>query len=511
MANTLRIKRRLSGSIGAPASLYNAELAYNELENILYYGKGSGGGGLATSIQAICGEGTSDPFSGFVTKGTTQSIGGDKTFAGTVVFSSATIPTVTGTISGADNSTKIATTAWVKAQGYAAGSLNLTFIGDVTGSGTTGSNVTLTIADVNDEAVNGATKVNYNSKGQIIASSSLLASDIPTLTASKISDFNAAVQANPLSSLAVPAANISLNNFKITSLGAPTAADDAATKAYVDALSQGFDVHTACRLATTANITLSGAQTIDGVSAIAGDRILVKDQTTQTQNGIYVVAAGAWTRATDADETGEIKSGTFVFINEGTVNASSGWSQTTTGTVTIGSSNIVFEKISSAGQITAGAGLTKTGSSIDVSSASAARIVVNADSIDLATTGVGAGTYKSVTTDVYGRITGGTNPTTLAGFGITDGQPLDATLTALAGVTTAADRLIYATGADAFTVTPFTAFARALLDDADATTMRTTLGLGSMALQATNSVTITGGSITNLTTFDGISIDGGTF
>jgi len=114
-------------------------------------------------------------------------------------------------------------------------------------------------------------------------------------------------------------------------------------------------------------------------------------------------------------------------------------------------------------------------------------------------------TYRLVTVDTYGRITAGSNPTTLAGCGITDAQPLDATLTALAGLSTVADRLPYATGADTFALATFTAFGRSLLDGADAAAARTTLGLGSMATQAANNVSITGGTI------DSVTLDGGTF
>ncbi len=87
------------------------------------------------------------------------------------------------------------------------------------------------------------------------------------------------------------------------------------------------------------------------------------------------------------------------------------------------------------------------------------------------------GTYKSVTVDTYGRVTAGTNPTTLAGYGISDAQPLDATLTALAGVATLADKLIYATASDTFTTTDLSSFGRSLIDDADASTARATLQL----------------------------------
>ena len=136
---------------------------------------------------------------------------------------------------------------------------------------------------------------------------------------------------------------------------------------------------------------------------------------------------------------------------------------------------------------------------------SSGRITVGGSGIDLASGIVTPSTYKSVTVDTYGRVTAGTNPTTLTGYGITDAQPLDATLTAIAAATTAANKLIYFSGVDTVTVMDFTAAGRALLDDADAAAQRTTLGLGTIATQNANNVNITGGSI------DGITIDGGTF
>jgi phage-related tail fiber protein len=214
---------------------------------------------------------------------------------------------------------------------------------------------------------------------------------------------------------------VSLNSNKLTNLTDPTNAQDAATKAYVDAARSGLDVKASVRATTTANITLSGTQTIDGVVLIAGDRVLVKDQSTGSQNGIYVVVSGgAWTRATDADTSTEVTPGMFTFVEEGTVNADSGWVLSTNSTITLGTTSLAFAQFSGAGQITAGDGLTKTGNQFDVVTASATRIVVSADSIDLATTGVSASTYKSVTVDTYGRVTAGTNPTTLSGYGITD-------------------------------------------------------------------------------------------
>ena len=212
---------------------------------------------------------------------------------------------------------------------------------------------------------------------------------------------------------------IAMGSSKITGLATPTADADAATKAYVDSVAQGLDVKGSCRVATVANISLSGTQTIDGVAVIAGDRVLVKDQSTAANNGIYVVAAGSWARAADADTWAELV-GAFTFVEEGTVNDNSGWVCTSPAGGTLGVTAVTWEQFSGAGQITAGAGLFKSGNTLNVGTASSARIVVGTDDIDLATTGVTASTYKSVTVDAYGRVTGGTNPTTLAGYGITD-------------------------------------------------------------------------------------------
>jgi hypothetical protein len=205
----------------------------------------------------------------------------------------------------------------------------------------------------------------------------------------------------------------------ITGLANPVNDSDAANKGYVDALAQGIDAKASCVVATTANITLSGTQTIDGIALSVGDRVLVKDQSTASQNGIYLCASSTWTRTTDANTWDELVAA-FTFIEKGTTQANNGYISTITAGGTLGTTAVTFAQFSGAGQITAGAGLTKTGNTIDVGTASSSRIVVNSDNIDLATSGVTAGTYKSVTADAYGRITAGTNPTTLSGFGITD-------------------------------------------------------------------------------------------
>lgn len=135
---------------------------------------------------------------------------------------------------------------------------------------------------------------------------------------------------------------------KIQQNAAPTAADDLTNKAYVDGLAAGIDVRASVRAATTANITLSGAQTIDGVSVIAGDRVLVKNQTTGSENGIYVAAAGAWSRATDADTDAEVTAGMFTFVEEGTANGDEGWVLVTDNPITLDTTPLTFSQFSSA-------------------------------------------------------------------------------------------------------------------------------------------------------------------
>lgn len=204
--------------------------------------------------------------------------------------------------------------------------------------------------------------------------------------------------------------------------GNPTDTSHVATKAYVDSFVQGLDTKASVRAATTADITLSGTQTIDGVSLIAGDRILVKNQTDQTANGIYVVAAGSWSRSQDADGNSEVTPGMFVFVEEGTANGDNGYVLTTNGTITLGTTNLVWQQFSGAGQITAGDGLTKSGNTINAVGTTD-RISVSADAIDIASTyagqtsiitlgTVGTGTWQGT---AVGVLYGGTGATTASG------------------------------------------------------------------------------------------------
>ena len=487
MANTIRIKRRSSGAAGAPSSLASSELAFNEMDNTLYYGKGDSSG-TATSIAAIGGDGA------FVSLSGTQTITGTKTLSGAVTFSSTVAlgsSATATTAAGSSNDTTVATTAFVtsKTSSFGSGSvtsvaLSLPNIFSVTGSPvTTTGTLTATLAS------QAATLVFASPFGDAGAPTfrSLVSVDIPTLTAAKISDFDTQVRLSRLDQMAVPTASVAFSNQKITGLLDPTAAQDAATKNYVDNSRLGIDFKDSVRAATTANIpNISGAapSTLDGVTLATQDRILVKSQTTTSQNGIYRVSIlgsgldGTWVRTTDADglPSGELSSGAFVYVEEGTVNAQNQYVITTAGTITVGTTGITWGLFSGAGKITVGNGLTKTANNIDVTLGASSGLETTSG-LALTATGVTAGTYRSVTVDAKGRITAGTTPTTISGYGITDAQTSDATLTALAGVTVGADQIIYATGTDAFTVTSLTSTARSILDDTSTSAVRTTIGV----------------------------------
>ena len=345
---------------------------------------------------------------------------------------------------------------------------------------------------------------------------------------------------------------VNVNTSRITNVTDPTQAQDAATKSYVDATSSGLDVKSACKYATAAALSAvtyangssgvgatltanaNGALSVDGASPSADDRILVKDQAAQLQNGIYTVTATGsgsavfvLTRATDYDTTADVTDGTFTFIQEGSANADNGYVMTTNGSITMGTTAIAFDQFSGAGQITAGAGLTKTGNTIDIGAGTG--ITVNANDIQVASNYAGGTSIVSLGTVTTGAWTatavgtqyGGTGqnfssstgvislssgtasvsaqlPVSLGGTGAasasaartalgvaigSDVQAFDADLGAIAGLTSAADKGIQFTGSGTAATYDLTAAGKALLDDANAAAQLVTLGVNATAAE----------------------------
>jgi hypothetical protein len=223
-----------------------------------------------------------------------------------------------------------------------------------------------------------------------------------------------------LDAITAPAADLNLNTHKIIGVLDPTGAQDAATKNYVDTFAQGLDSHPSVKAASTANLTLSGTQTVDGIALVAGDRILAKDQTTTSANGIYVVAAGAWARALDQDTWAEVPSA-YVWVEQGTVNADSGWVCTSDQGGTLNTTAITWVQFTAAGAAIAGAGLTKTGNTIDAVG-TANRILVNADNIDIHGSYVGQASITTLGTVTSGVWNGSAVPVANGGTGQTSAK-----------------------------------------------------------------------------------------
>lgn len=183
--------------------------------------------------------------------------------------------------------------------------------------------------------------------------------------------------------------HLNADGFRVQNLADAVNPQDAVSKAQLDAAVQGWKWKEPVRAATTGTITLSGAQTIDGVSVVAGDRVLVKDQSAGAANGIYLAATGAWSRAADFDLGTEVL-GAAVFVSEGTANGNSQWNMITDGPVTIGTTDLVWAQVGGGESYTAGAGILISGGVVSIDPSVVARKIG-------ATIGDGTATTISIT------------------------------------------------------------------------------------------------------------------
>ena len=202
---------------------------------------------------------------------------------------------------------------------------------------------------------------------------------------------------------------VNVNNSRISNVTDPTQAQDAATKAYVDAVKQALDIKDSVRVATTAAITIASdlnvGDAIDGVTLADGDRVLVKNQTTASENGIYI-AGSSPVRSADANTSAEVTSGMFCFVEEGTVNGDNGFVLTTNDPITLDTTDLTFTQFNGAGQIIAGDALSKSGNTLNVNDDNIT-LEVNSDALrikGITTTAVGDLLIGAATNGGYTRL-----------------------------------------------------------------------------------------------------------
>lgn len=288
---------------------------------------------------------------GLVTAATNLSVTGDVTGTSSGAGIALTLATVNSNVG------QFAVTT-VNAKGLVTAATNLS--GDATTSG-----AVITLATVNGSPqTDQFRKITVNGKGLVTATSAVTSGDITTALGY--------TPVNKAGDTMTGSLIMSGGSTQITLPNAPVAGTDATNKNYVDAAVSGLSWKQAVRVATTTNGTLATAfangSSVDGTTLTTGDRILIKNQTTQTENGIYIVqVSGAPVRSSDAD-TGPELVGATVFVDQGTVNANTGWTQTTDAPITIGTSNIVFVQFSGSGAYTAGTGLTLSGNQFSLTS-----------------------------------------------------------------------------------------------------------------------------------------------
>lgn len=496
MANTLRIKRRTSGAADAPSSLENAELAFNEVGDVLYYGKGTGGaGGTATTVIPIAGSGA------FATLTSNQTISGDKTFSGiiavptpsanthatTKLYVDQLIANVNSTISAVATSFDVAGDSGSNTT-ITSGSDTLTISGG-TGLTSVVSNNAVTV-NLDNTAVTAASYGNashvpsftVDAQGRLTAASTnAILIDLGTNTNGDYIASLAAGTGISVSNSGTEGGTYTVTNEGVLSVAGTNNQIVASASNGNVTFSLANDVTIPNNLTVTGDLLVQGNTTTLNTSTLAvedknivlantaspsdsaadGAGITVKGTTDKTFN--WVDSTDAWT----SSEYMDLASGKAYMVNGAVV-----LSNTTLG------SGVVNSSLTSVGTITTG--------------------TWNASTISISHGGTGA------TTAANARVNLGLE------IGV-DVQGYDPELAAIAGLTSAADKLPYFTGANTAALTNLTAFGRNLIANVDAANARVTLGLGTIAVQNASNVNITGGSITNLTTFDGVTIDGGTF
>tara|TARA_R110002126_G_scaffold144916_1_gene290949 strand:+ start:211 stop:2277 length:2067 start_codon:yes stop_codon:yes gene_type:complete len=362
------------GATGSrPVSAVNGMLRYNTTTAV-FEGYANGAWGAITTGSGVTSVGTGTGLTGgpITTTGTisianttvvagtygsstnvgqfTVNAQGQLTFAGDVAISAASIGAVT-TILGTANE--------ITATGTSTVTLSLPVALTFSGKTVTGGTFNMTAATV------GADTVTTNTATQTLTNKTISGASNTLTNIANASLTNSSVTVGT-TAIALGASSLTLGGLTSVAVTQdPVSALELATKQYVDAVAQGLDPKASCVAATTANITLSGTQTIDGVALIAGDRCLVKDQTLSQNNGIYLVAAGAWTRATDMDNWLEVP-GAFTFIEQGTAYADTGWVCTSNAGGTLGTTPITWVQFAGVGSYTAGTGLTLTGTQFSI-------------------------------------------------------------------------------------------------------------------------------------------------
>lgn len=216
----------------------------------------------------------------------------------------------------------------------------------------------ITLATVTSPVAISFQKVAVNAKGLVVTTSGVVNADIVSALGY--------TPVNQAGDTMTGTLTMSGGAATVTGLPIPVAGSDAVNKSYVDSKVQGLSFKQTVRVGTTiggGNITLSGLQTIDAIAVAINDRVLVKNQSLTSENGIYNAQVGAWTRSNDADTGAELV-GAYVFVDEGTVNAATSWAQTTAAPITIGTTPLVWSQLTGATNLIGGPGISVAGNTI---------------------------------------------------------------------------------------------------------------------------------------------------